>query len=110
MRLAIGYTTHIGNKEIEVDSELSSKDMPGVTGTSIECENELDFTSSPPVLPVRGASSPVIMKVRRPSLEKTNDSSAMLEPSSSTAKRYVAPTSFYAQPAPKPKPKPKGPL
>lgn len=110
VKLAIGWTTHIGNKEIELDSQIASNDMPAVAGTSVEYENELEFGSPLQTQAPHSFPSPLAMHARRASLEKSAVSSAPPEPSSSAGKRYVAPTAFYAKTQPKPTPKPKGPL
>ena len=108
VRISIGCTALIGNKEIEVDSQISSTDMPHITGTSTEYENDLEFGSPPQTQATRSASSPLVAHMKRETSPSKAHGHVPAEPSSSTAKRYVPPTSFYAQPAQKPKPQ--GPL
>ncbi|KAI0344614.1 hypothetical protein BDW22DRAFT_1482814 [Trametopsis cervina] len=104
-KIDAGYTITINNKEIEVDSQISRADMPSVTGSSMEYENEVEFsvpsqTQAPTIL-----SSPT---VAQPSGHrfKTPAPRADLDSSEST-KKSVSSASFYAAPA---KPKAKGPL
>lgn len=101
-----GYSTLIGNKEIEVDSQISKSEMPVLNGTSAEYENDLEFGSPAQTQTPGSAASPLIIRAEKPRLEK-KASTASFNATPTPAKRYVAPASFYAQ---APKPKPMGPL
>lgn len=106
VNVSIGYTAHIGSKEIEVDNQISSREMPAVSGTSAEHENDLEFGSPPQTQAQRSYSSPLVVQAKKASVEKKKHVESV--PEQSTTKPYVPSTSFYAQPPPKPKPK--GPL
>ncbi|KAI0677546.1 SNF2 family N-terminal domain-containing protein [Trametes maxima] len=96
-----GYRTFIGNREVELDGEISRANLPTIVGTSTE----------PPMNPEFGVSSssqtrPSFLLDARTSQEGTGSSSPSVN-SPASAKKFIPPSSFYGA---APKPKPKGPL
>ena len=107
-QIDVGYSAIIGNKEIEVDSRISKAEMPTVTGSSAEYENDQDFGDPPQTQTHVVNASPSVLHVKGTSIARKDSRSAPVAASPSTTKKSVSATSFYAH-AP-PKPKPKGPL
>ncbi|KAI0700892.1 P-loop containing nucleoside triphosphate hydrolase protein [Cytidiella melzeri] len=104
----VGYTVMIGNKEVEVDSQISRTDMPAVTGSSAEYENDQDHMDPPQTQPHAVATSSSTLRMKSTSHSTEDSRSTSFTATSSIAKKSVSATSFYAHA--QPKPKPKGPL
>ncbi|EPT02698.1 hypothetical protein FOMPIDRAFT_1160247 [Fomitopsis schrenkii] len=96
-----GYSTYIGGREVELDSQVSESDLPAIVGSSIEAsvEPELD---SPPQTPARPS---FLVKAQENSAD-TGSNPPVNSPAA--LKNFIPPTSFYGK-APA-KPKPRGPL
>lgn len=94
----------IGSKEVKVDSQISRAEMPVVTGSAAEYENDLELLPQSQPSPLIVARTPSTSQGRSPSIS-AKETHAVL---SGTAKKSVPATSFYA--LAQPKPKPKGPL
>jgi DNA repair and recombination protein RAD54B len=90
-----GYLTHIGGKDVELDSQIKASQMPDIIGSVHEhgVDEGMAFESQPP------SGSSFLLQA----LKKGPES-----PGLASAPKFVAPTSFYGQAAPKHKPK--GPL
>ncbi|KAI9001004.1 SNF2 family N-terminal domain-containing protein [Trametes punicea] len=96
------YRTFIGNREVELDSEVSRAELPRIVGEATELPVDPEFSdaSSPQM------RSSVLLEVRRTSQEGASSSSPSVN-SPASAKKFIPPSSFYGT---TPKPKPKGPL
>ena len=84
-----------------MDSQIPSSQLPAITGTSIEIENDYDTG----LLDVSHSSS-----VHSPSSHRMDGSSSPMRNTTSSAKKFIPPTTFYSNTAPRKHPKPKGPL
>ncbi|KAI0093328.1 SNF2 family N-terminal domain-containing protein [Irpex rosettiformis] len=106
----VGYSTTIGNKEVEVDSRISKTEIPTLTGNSAEYENDEDFGDTPQTQPhaVDVNTKPLHVKGTALFRKDSRSTSVAVTPNSTSTKKSVSASSFYAH-AP-PKPKPKGPL
>ncbi|RDX55621.1 hypothetical protein OH76DRAFT_1397013 [Lentinus brumalis] len=102
------YKTFIGQREVELDSEISRAELPAIVGKS--AEPPLDPEYSEP-LPSQARSSFLVdaARERRTSQEGTGSSSPSVTTvnSPASAKKFIPPASFYGTAV---KPKPKGPL
>ncbi|KAI0320767.1 P-loop containing nucleoside triphosphate hydrolase protein [Amylostereum chailletii] len=98
-RLFSGYKSFIAGREIELDSQMSPSQLPAITGSSLEVENEYD-----PDLVDISQPSPA----QTPSRHRTESVSSPAKNSISSTKKFIAPTTFYGNPPPKQKSK--GPL
>jgi DNA repair and recombination protein RAD54B len=90
-----GYLTHIGEKDVELDSQIKASQMPDIIGSVHEPAIDEEMAFGPQQL-----SGPSFL---RQALKNGPES-----PEQVSAPKFVAPTSFYGQPAPKSKPN--GPL
>ncbi|CAL1708125.1 unnamed protein product [Somion occarium] len=94
--LLSGFSGRVGQRQFELDCQISQADMPAVTDSSMEEEPDID-------LEAEGSSAPQIFAPSsRPSTPNVVKNETPSKPSSVSAK------SFYAHV--KPKPKLKGPL
>ena len=96
-----GYRTFIGNREVELDSEISRSELPAIVGTSIEPPVDPEFSSPPASQP----RTSFFLDTHRTSGQGTSSSPSVNSPAS--AKKFIPPSSFYGTST---KPKPKGPL
>jgi hypothetical protein len=87
-----GYPMRFGNKYVELDSEVSSDDLPNVSGLA----TNLDDNTPPDDLP-----SPhwLAKAIRRD--DGANSSQPV--PAAKHGSKFITPASFYALPQPKPK-------
>lgn len=108
LSLYSSYKTFIGQREVELDSEISRAELPAIVGKS--AEPPLDPEYSEP-LPSQARSSFLVdaARERRTSQEGTGSSSPSVTTvnSPASAKKFIPPASFYGTAV---KPKPKGPL
>jgi DNA repair and recombination protein RAD54B len=83
--LQSGYCFYVGNKEISLDSPISSSKLPSITGVEEETKDPADvnWDRSPP-------TSPVVLQQKHLS-KKENIHQAQV------SKSFVPPTSFYGQ-------------
>ena len=106
----IGYENRIGNRQFEVDHEISKAEMPSITGSSIESDDDIEIISSQvdstPFVEAKRSKSSVIDVDAIPE-SKPKLTAPPTPPPPAPVKKYVAPASFYA---PAPKIKAKGPL
>lgn len=107
--VSVGYVNRMGNKEFEVDHEISRDAMPTITGASDEQDDDMDLLGSQVDAPLYvEASGPKSKAIDVDALPATPVRTKLEPPVASTIKKYVAPaSSFYAPALPK---KPKGPL
>jgi hypothetical protein len=105
--LGIGFNTTIGSKEIEINTQISRKDMPTVTGTSADCANEQSYDDQQHSQQGPIVSNSAIQRNRVTALP-IKDSHLPSPINSAAVKKSVSAKSFYAH-APA-KPKPTGPL
>ncbi|KZT68291.1 hypothetical protein DAEQUDRAFT_692777 [Daedalea quercina L-15889] len=96
-----GYSTFIGGREVELDSQISEAELPTIIGSSMEDSVDPELDSSPQT-PAR----PSFLATARADSADTNSSPAANSPAA--LKKFIPPTSFYGK-APA-RPKPKGPL
>ncbi|KAI0375644.1 hypothetical protein BV20DRAFT_959644 [Pilatotrama ljubarskyi] len=96
------YRTFIGNREVELDSEVSRAELPLIVGTSAEPPVDPDFNEASS----SQSKSSFLLEARRTSQEVASNSSPSVN-SPASAKKFIPPSSFYGA---APKPKPKGPL
>ncbi|KAI0940481.1 hypothetical protein AcW1_003665 [Taiwanofungus camphoratus] len=94
-----GYSTCIGGREIELDSQISKFEFPTITGLSVE--PDLEAEPSSPLMPPEQSS--FLLQARH-----KNDGNDAKDASTSSLRKFIPPTSFYGQPPPKPKSR--GPL
>ena len=95
----------MGNKEPEVDHEITRAEMPTITGAE-DFDDDIGLASSQ----VDAAPFIEAKKSRHEVIDIDSSSPTVTpkaEPSAPPPKKYVAPASFYA---PAQKTKPKGPL
>ncbi|KAI1786543.1 P-loop containing nucleoside triphosphate hydrolase protein [Ganoderma leucocontextum] len=95
------YRTFIGNREVELDSEISRSELPAIVGTSIEPPVDPEFSSPPTSQP----RTSFLLDAHRTPQQGTSSSPSINSPAS--AKKFIPPSSFYGTTT---KPKPKGPL
>ena len=105
----IGYENRIGNKDFEVDHEISRAEMPTITGAE-DFDEDIELVASQ-------AESPLFIEAKKRKTEIIDVDAAVVSSNSSTpapvntassaGKKYVPPASFYAPAQPK---KAKGPL
>ena len=95
------YRTFIGNREIELDSEIPRSELPAIVGSSIEPPVDPEFGS----LPASQPPTSFLLDARRTPQQGTSSSPSANSPAS--AKRFIPPSSFYGTST---EPKPKGPL
>ncbi|KAI0750810.1 P-loop containing nucleoside triphosphate hydrolase protein [Daedaleopsis nitida] len=98
------YRTFVGNREVELDNEVSRSDIPSIVGSSAEPPIDPEF-SDPPSSQVRSSILVDATGDRRSSHEGAGSSSPSVN-SPASAKKFIPPASFYGTL----KPKPKGPL
>ncbi|KAH9830730.1 SNF2 family N-terminal domain-containing protein [Rhodofomes roseus] len=96
-----GYSTFIGGREVELDSQISEAELPTIVGSSIEATLNPEL-ESPPQTP---AQPSFLVTSRRDSADTSSSPSTN---SPAALKKFVPPTSFYGK-APA-KPKARGPL
>ncbi|GJE96776.1 DEAD/DEAH box helicase [Phanerochaete sordida] len=100
----IGYEGRMGNKDFEVDHEISRSEMPSITGRE-DLDDDVELVSS------QVDTTPFIEGKKSRGQAIDVDALPKVEPKGSPpappAKKYVAPASFYA---PAQKIRPKGPL
>ncbi|PIL37156.1 hypothetical protein GSI_00848 [Ganoderma sinense ZZ0214-1] len=95
------YRTFIGNREVELDSEISRSELPAVAGTSIEPPMDPEFGGPPTSQP----RTSFLLDTQRTLQPGPNSSPSVNSPAS--AKKFIPPSSFYGSST---KPKQKGPL
>lgn len=93
--LCNGYFGRIGNREFEIDREVSYGDLPAIKGSSAEDASDVELEADGPSTP----------RVLASTSKPTTPSVAQATPSKPST---VPAQSFYAHV--KPKPKPTGPL
>ncbi|KAI0066149.1 hypothetical protein BV25DRAFT_1879216 [Artomyces pyxidatus] len=98
-RLFSGLKAYIGGREIELDGQIPPSQLPSITGTSLEAENEEQDGFA------HEDDSGIVLSVRH---TPADEGGSPIKNSDSSAKKFVAPTSFYGKP--QPKPNTKGPL
>lgn len=109
----VGYAGRMGNKEFEVDNEISKSEMPTITGSADDYDDDIELlgtqAEAAPFIEAKRSKSEVIDvdAPPRPSFRPPAPTPKPETPSSAS-KTYVSPASFYA-PA-QVKLKPKGPL
>ncbi|KAI0771634.1 SNF2 family N-terminal domain-containing protein [Trametes elegans] len=97
-----GYRAFVGNREVELDSEISRSELPVVVGSSTEPPVDPEFSEGSSSQP----RSSFLVEARRTSQEGASSSSPSVN-SPASAKKFIPPSSFYGA---APKPKAKGPL
>ncbi|KAI0335474.1 hypothetical protein GY45DRAFT_1316794 [Cubamyces sp. BRFM 1775] len=100
--LYTSYRTFIGNREIELDNEISRAELPTIVGKAAELPIDPEFSEASS----SQSRSSFLVEARRTSQEGTGSSSPSVN-SPASAKKFIPPSSFYGA---APKPKPKGPL
>lgn len=99
------YRTLIGNREVELDSEISRSELPTVVGPSAEPLIDPEY-SEPSSTQARPSFFLDAARDRRTSHDGASSSSPSVN-SPASAKKFIPPASFYGSAV---KPKPKGPL
>ncbi len=99
------YRTLIGNREVELDSEISRSELPTVVGPSAEPPIDPEY-SEPSSTQARPSFLLDAARDRRTSHDGASSSSPSVN-SPASAKKFIPPASFYGSAV---KPKPKGPL
>ena len=100
--LYTSYRTFIGNREIELDNEISRAELPTIVGKAAELPIDPEFSEASS----SQSRSSFLVEARRTSQEGAGSSSPSVN-SPASAKKFIPPSSFYGA---APKPKPKGPL
>ena len=95
------YRAFIGNREVELDSEIARSELPAIVGNCIEPQIDPEI-GSPPTSQAR--PSFLVDAIRTP--QQASSSSPSVNSPAST-KKFIPPSSFYGTGS---KPKPKGPL
>ncbi|KAI0832427.1 P-loop containing nucleoside triphosphate hydrolase protein [Trametes gibbosa] len=97
--LYTSYRSFIGNREVELDNEITRSEVPNIVGTSTEpsVDSDINEASSPQ------SRSSFLVDARRTSQEGASTSSPSIN-SPASAKKFIPPSSFYGL-APKPKAK-----
>ena len=100
------YRAFIGNREVELDSEITRSELPAIVGTSKELPVDPEY-NNPPLSQTRPSFLVDAIGQRRVSQENGGSSSPVAASSPASAKKFISPASFYGTSV---KPKPKGPL
>ena len=100
------YRAFVGNREVELDSEISPSQLPTIVGTSKELPIDPEY-GDPPSSQSRPSFLLDVVRERRISQENAGSSSPAAVSSPASAKKFISPASFYGTAV---KPKPKGPL
>ncbi|KAH9853466.1 SNF2 family N-terminal domain-containing protein [Lenzites betulinus] len=100
--LYASYRSFIGNRDVELDSEIARSELPTIVGTSAEPPVDPEFNEASS----SQSKSSFLVHTRRTSQEGASASSPSVN-SPASAKKFIAPSSFYGA---APKPKVKAPL
>ncbi|KAI0660976.1 SNF2 family N-terminal domain-containing protein [Cubamyces menziesii] len=100
--LYTSYRTFIGNREIELDNEISRAELPTIVGKAAELPVDPEYSEASS----SQSRTSFLVEARRASQEGVGSSSPSIN-SPASAKKFIPPSSFYGA---APKPKPKGPL
>ncbi|KAI0638193.1 P-loop containing nucleoside triphosphate hydrolase protein [Trametes polyzona] len=96
------YRSFIGNREVELDSEIARSELPPIVGTSTEPPVDPEFSEASS----SQSRTSFLVEARRTSQEGAGSSSPSVN-SPASAKKFIPPSSFYGA---APKPKARGPL